>query len=70
MLAHPLLNLVLAIMFMYGGVSEALDDYHARKTGLTVHHGIALYGLIMFIKSFVAVLKVLRGVKQVKERRN
>ncbi len=61
-LEHPLFNIGLAFMFLYGGISEALEDFHAKKTGVSVHHGIALYGLIMFVKSFVALLKVARGM--------
>ena len=63
-LEHPLFNILMAIMFMYGGISEALEDYHAKETGISIHHGIALYGLIMFVKSFVALLKVMKGLKK------
>jgi len=62
-LEHPLFNIIMAIMFLYGGISEVLEDYHANDTGIKLHHGIALYGLILFFKSFKALLKVLKGIK-------
>ena len=63
-LAHPLTNIVLAIMFLYSGITDIMEDYKAKETGIKIHHGIALYGLILFVKSFVAWLKVLKGLKQ------
>jgi len=63
-LAHPITNILLAIMFLYSGITEALEDYRTQQTGIKVHHGVALYGLILFVKSFVAWLKVLKGLKQ------
>jgi len=62
-LAHPITNILLAIMFLYSGITEAIEDYNAKDTGIKVHHGVALYGLILFVKSFVAWLKVLKGLK-------
>ncbi|MEM7085782.1 MAG: hypothetical protein AAF489_06340 [Bacteroidota bacterium] len=59
-LAHPVTNILLAIMFLYSGITEAMEDYHSKETGLKVHHGVALYGLILFVKSFVAILKSLK----------
>lgn len=63
-LAHPITNILLAIMFLYSGITEAIEDYKANDTGIKVHHGVALYGLILFVKSFVAWLKVLKGLKR------
>jgi hypothetical protein len=63
-LAHPITNILLAIMFLYSGITEAIEDYNAKDTGIKVHHGVALYGLILFVKSFVAWLKVLKGLKR------
>lgn len=61
LLESPIFNLFLAVMFLYGGIGEAIDDYNAKKSGVSVHHGIALYGIILFVKSFVASLKVVKG---------
>ena len=69
-LAHPLFNVLLAIMFLYGGISQAIEDYHAKETGIKVHHGIALYGGILFVKSFVALLKVMKGMKKKSNLKN
>ena len=63
-LAHPITNILLAIMFLISGITDAIEDYNANVTGIKLHHGIALYGLILFVKSFVAWLKVLKGLKQ------
>lgn len=68
-LKNPVFNLILAIMFLYSGISEAMEDYNAKETGLKVHHGVAMYGLILFIKSFVAILKVLKGMRKHWEER-
>lgn len=62
-LAHPITNILLAIMFLYSGITEVLEDHRANETGVKVHHGVALYGLILFVKSFVAWLKALKGLK-------
>jgi len=66
-LKSPITNLVLAIMFLYSGISEAMEDYQAKETGIRIHHGVAMYGLILFVKSFVAILKVLRGMRKHRE---
>jgi len=69
-LAHPITNILLAIMFLYSGITDAIEDYKANETGIKLHHGIAFYGLILFVKSFVAWLKVLKGLKRKETLKN
>ena len=50
---HPLLQMFLAIVLIYAGLSEAWEtaSEDIRQWNLGAHHGIAILGIVNFFKS-------------------
>lgn len=61
MLQHPVTNLLIAAMLIYGGVEQIMEDYKAEQRGIRVHHGIALYGVYLVFKSGIALVRMVHG---------
>ena len=64
-LKNPVTNFLIAIMLIYGGSSEIFEDYNKAKNAITVHHGIALYGMIMLVKAGIAIFKAISGIGRI-----
>jgi hypothetical protein len=54
----------LALVFLYTSVSSMFDDYKSDIKGIGIHHGIALYGLVMFFKSILSALQSVSKMKK------
>ena len=63
-LNSPYTNMFLALVFLYTSVSSIIDDYKSDIKGIGVHHGIALYGLVMFLKSILSALQSVSKMKK------
>ncbi len=64
-LNSPYTSMFLAIVFLYTSIDELIDNYNQNIKGLTVHHGLALYGLIMFLRAILNMLKAVSGMEAV-----
>ena len=64
-LKSPVTQLLIAVMLIYGGTSEITEDYRKAQHAVSVHHGIALYGIIMIIRAGIALVKAISGVGRV-----
>ena len=56
---------LIAVMLIYAGTSEIKEDYQKAQHAITVHHGIALYGMIMILKAGIAIVKAIAGFGRV-----
>lgn len=63
-LNSPYTNMFLAVVFLYTSFNSIIDDYHSGIKGIHVHHGIALYALLMFLKSLIAALQAISKMKE------
>ncbi|KJS07322.1 MAG: hypothetical protein VR77_01430 [Flavobacteriales bacterium BRH_c54] len=67
-LNSPYVNMFLAVLFLYTSITGLIDNYQSNIKGLSIHHGIALYGLVMFLKSIITALQAISGIKKVKDQ--
>jgi hypothetical protein len=63
-LNSPYTNMFLALVFLYTSVNSIIDDYQSDIKGIGIHHGIALYGLVMFFKSILSTLQSVSKMKK------
>jgi len=63
-LKSPYTNMFLALVFLYTSVNAIIDDYQSDIKGIGIHHGIALYGLVMFLKSILSALQSVSKMKK------
>ena len=54
----------LALVFLYTSVNAIVSDYKSDIKGIGIHHGIMLYGLVMFLKSIISALQSLSKIKK------
>lgn len=64
----PYTNMFLALLFLYSSITGIIDNYQSNIKGISIHHGIALYGLVMFIKSIITALQAVSGMEKAKEK--
>jgi hypothetical protein len=64
-LKSPVTQFLIAVMLIYGGTSEIREDYQKAQHAISVHHGIALYGIIMIIRAGIALVKAIAGFGKV-----
>lgn len=57
----------LALLSLYTSITGLIDNYQSNIKGLSIHHGIAMYGLVMFLKSITTTLQAIGGIKKVKD---
>lgn len=67
-LNSPYTNMFLALLFLYTSITGLVDNYKSNVKGLTIHHGIALYGFVMFLKSIITALQALSGMEKAKDK--
>lgn len=65
-LNSPYVNMFLALLFLYTSITGLIDNYQSNIKGLSIHHGIALYGLVMFLKSIINALQALSKIEKAK----
>ena len=63
----PYTKMFLGILLLYSSINTMINDYSSSVKGISIHHSIALYGLVMFLQSLISVLQALDKLKQVKE---
>jgi hypothetical protein len=63
----PYTKMFLGILFLYSSITALISEYSSDLKGFSIHHGIAIYGLIMFLQSLISVLQAVDGLKKVKE---
>lgn len=61
-LDSPYTNMFLALVFMFTSVDAIITNYKSDITDISIHHGIALYGLVMFLKSVISALQAIVGI--------
>ena len=57
----------LAVVFLYTSISAFINDYHVDIKKIGIHHGIALYGLVMFIKATLSALQSVSKIKKAQD---
>lgn len=58
----------LAILFLVSSISGLIENYKLSIKGISIHHGIALYGLVMFLKSMIMALQAISKTEEVRRQ--
>lgn len=69
-LNSPYTSMFLALLFLYTSITGLIDNYNSNIKGVNIHHGIALYGLVMFLKSIITALQAISGMEKAKDKFN
>lgn len=67
---HPYLNIVIGLIFLYSGISEAvyeLKDLEDFKIG--AHHGVILFAILHIFKALPHIFEGLEYIEKVGEKR-
>jgi hypothetical protein len=61
---HPALNVGAGFILMLTGVLESLEPVLGRTMPIGAHHGVAIFGLVQFMKFLPDMLKGMQFVEQ------
>lgn len=64
---HPFVNIVVALVLLYSGVSETLHEFkEMQEFKVGVHHGVIFFAVLHLLKSLHEVIEGLEYVSKVK----
>ncbi len=63
----PYVNLVVGLILIYTSVSEMIAEFDKVDHGISMHHGVALYGLLMVFRSIPELVEGLSHMSRVEK---